>query len=745
MRKQAQTFRASFLAKVLTPVVAILVLVPTITIWMVSRHVEEQAEAEATRSLSTAHRVFRQSLAIRHRSLESRFKNTVNEPRFRAIAQLQDQPTFDSFLSDFVSEADDVEFAMFFDADGEQLGAAARSERERIRIFTQAAREAIQGALEGAGVSGIVTMQDHIYDVVAVPLLTPDRQSIGGVLCVGLRFEENAMSELKTLTHTEIAIIGRSGITASTLEKTQLTEAMDSEERPAWSAMDATWKMSRVEVNGDHFLSLGGEFRTAETGHGFNYLLLSSYEARLRALRQTKKNLTVLGAFGIVFGVTVISLLIRRITRPLRVLRDGAEAVGAGDFSIRIRDVPNDECGDLAQAFNSMTDSLGVAREAALAADRAKSEFLANVTHELRTPMNAIIGLTGLVHDRATTSEDKDALRTIQASANGLLGTIDDILDFSRIETGNLTLTPMPFDLVALAEGVAASVWTQCQEKGLEFQLQISDGVPRWVEADAKRIRQVLAALLSNAIKFTDRGTVRLRVSFRQDGAQRNLVFSVEDSGIGLSQEQRHRLFQSFAQADSTSARRYGGLGLGLALAHNLVRLMGGSFEVESQPGLGSCFVFIVPIPEPLPMTVERQPQGAKPTVVAPHGDLRILLVEDNPVNCRVASMILAKLGLKAEQAANGRIALELATGGHYDLILMDLQMPEMGGVESAKLIRERLGSATPFICALTANSSDDDRGACKNAGMNAFLAKPLSLPALKHVIDQVSKLKQNA
>ena len=401
-----------------------------------------------------------------------------------------------------------------------------------------------------------------------------------------------------------------------------------------------------------------------------------------------------------------------------------------------------------AMARRQAQRDLHLARDAAQAASLAKGEFLANMSHEIRTPMNGIIGMSQLALEAPGEPERVEHIQVVKQSAESLLEILNDILDFSKIEAGKMAIEQLRFNLREAVQLGLHALQLRAREKGLTLRWDVAPGVPTHVVGDPTRLRQVLVNLVGNGIKFTDHGEVRLTIRLAEAGEPAGLCFSVTDTGIGIPQAKLAHIFEAFSQADTSTTRQYGGTGLGLTITQRLVTLMGGTLQVASREGQGTRFDVALPlvlVPDtetamqvpapgaPAPPAAVVQPSGAAP--------LRVLLVEDHPVNQKLATHLLQRWGNVVTLACNGQEALDaIAEQARFDVVLMDMQMPVMDGLEATRRIRaleaERGGAVLPII-AMTANAMSGDRDECLAAGMNDYLSKPMRQAELSDKLAQ--------
>jgi signal transduction histidine kinase/CheY-like chemotaxis protein/HPt (histidine-containing phosphotransfer) domain-containing protein len=482
---------------------------------------------------------------------------------------------------------------------------------------------------------------------------------------------------------------------------------------------------------------------------------------------EVTKGVVLLVIVGVV-AAAISRFTMRLLARPLGLLQAGITSVREGKLEPIQVSRTGDEIEYLGESFNGMiealvaskeeirqhqetledrirrrTEELGKAMHAALAASQAKSEFLANMSHELRTPMNGLLGMLDLVLDGGIAGEQKEQLETAQRCAYALLALLNDILDLSKIEAGKMMLEKIPFNVRTVVEDCVKSQAAKASQKRIDLRFEVDAAAEAQIQGDPLRIRQIAVNLLSNAIKFTDHGWVRVRLATaaRSDGRV-NVSLEVSDTGCGIPADKLPSMFDKFTQADGSISRKYGGTGLGLAITRKLVDLLGGEIRVESEIRKGSTFTVALPCERAPVIAAEPERAIQNQDQPAPaESPARLLLVEDNLVNQKVVLAILRRKGYHIDVANDGREALTRLETTAYDLVLMDVQMPVLDGLEATRAIRREPRWDRLPIVAMTAHAMNGDRERCLQAGMNGYISKPVQPAHLVSMIEKHLKL----
>lgn len=489
----------------------------------------------------------------------------------------------------------------------------------------------------------------------------------------------------------------------------------------------------------DRIRSIKSQFIEAE-----KTLMTERQLVAVRAVNSTKLVVLVGGISALVLGMIIALYISTNIVKNLRKLVEVTKNLSVGDFEHHVEIQSRDEFSILAKSFNSMSKSLKESIEKMESAVKVKTDFLANMSHEIRTPMNGILGMLTLLEDTNPNKQQLEYIGSIRSCGDGLLVVINDILDISKLESGKLLLENKPFDLRLLINESCYLLDNTASQKGLTTAISIDNKLPKYLVGDRLRIRQVLLNLLSNAIKFTNQGAVQLTLS-TEAVSNEECSFKIEiiDQGIGISSQDLDKLFKPFSQVDSSTTRVFGGTGLGLIICAQLIKQMNGNITVNSEEGQGSTFTVKLALGVDKTQRAAEQSNSNKSnqplTELASDIPLSILIAEDNNINQIIARKLFSKLGYTVDLAVNGIKAVEAVNTKNYDMVFMDMQMPEMDGVTATKEILKQPSHNKLTIVAMTANVLEQDRNKCFDAGMVGFIGKPINIDDIAR---EIRKLK---
>ena len=489
-----------------------------------------------------------------------------------------------------------------------------------------------------------------------------------------------------------------------------------------------------VPVNGED--KIVGFYHVPQTDL---YAIVVADESYMQSYMADIRNATIAAnILAALFVVGCVCFFVFPVTRDILRLSLFAKGVTEGGQRLETRVHRDDELGNLADSLDHMVGALTEMVARSETATRAKSEFLARMSHEIRTPMNGIIGMTYLAMRANPDERQLEYLKRIDNAAKTLLGVINDILDFSKMEAEKMEIHHSSFRLSRILWSIYDMLGLKSEEKGVALDVSVADDVPDIIESDPLRLAQICINLCSNAVKFTDSGQVSLQVSLQsRQQEELELLFRIQDTGIGMTAEEQERVFDSFAQADGSTTRKYGGTGLGLAISKNLVHMLGGEIWVESQPGKGSTFSFTIRAKVGAETDLDDEEHAPPLREQTPLPELNVLLVEDNEINQEIAMEILRDMGVHVTLAVNGADAVQKWETDTFDLILMDIQMPVLDGLSASRQIRSssRPRSKTVPIVAMTANAMSGDREKSLEAGMDDHITKPLDVGELRSAL----------
>ena len=692
---------------------------------------KQNAHQQIETSLDVAKRVFNRLIQAEAQRLSESSFILASDFSFKQVIATQDQKTILSAL-DNLKHRIDADASMLVSLDLQLLADTAHPNKTGAFFAADVVKQA---QLTGQS-NSIVLMDGKPYQMVVVPIMAPD---LIGWLCVNFKISDILVDELQHLTQTHISLVQVWHPDQMSLLTSSLADSTSQALLTRLPMMD--WRTSNaVSLRLDQTNYISSITKLASNDHvSIIAVLQKSLDKELIPFNRLEWLLLGIALASLLLAFIGSLMVARSVSKPVKKLVSGVRQIGKGQYDYRIAVNSADELGELGLAFNEMAirkgqqEALRQAKESAESASLAKSEFLANMSHELRTPLNSILGYAQLLQrNRLSPEKQIKALDTIEQSGQHLLGLINEILDLSKIEAGQLALQSTSFDLHLLLETVADTLYSRAQTRQLVLECDFSPATRQWLIADEKRLRQILINLLDNAIKYTESG----KVLFVVETIAGQYRFSVEDTGIGIAKEHLDDIFTSFHQLDHQAQGYIEGTGLGLAISAQLVQLMGGQLQVNSQLGVGSRFWFDLELAT-ADQTIQAVSSLSNGRVIsAMKGDGRkILITDDDADNRNLLINMLTPFGFELHEASNGLDCIKQSQLLKPDLILMDSKMPTMDGLEACKQIRNTADIKHINIIAISADAYQYHRQQCLDAGANDFLVKPLRLEQLLQMV----------
>jgi signal transduction histidine kinase/CheY-like chemotaxis protein len=710
MEKLKARLQVSFSTKVLVPVVTTMVLLLAVTVWLVNRRITRQFETASTDSLKTAERVFLRFRKIRRQELLFRYHNLPSEPRYKAVFQQADPPTLRDSFSEFLGghHMDGVDVILYTTDKQEPLAIQKRDPEISTAEFEVSSALVVKQALLGQEKVDTIGVGGRLFDVVSIPVLGTGDHLIGA-LTLGSEVGETAAQELRDVAQCQIVLLGQGQVVVATLPGPEWHDRfarLFNDYAPENGSEETPAPIKSIQLSDEHYFWKAGRFPSLGGDDKLGYLLFSSYELPLRAMHNTQQMLLLLSALGILTGTAIVWILIKKVTQPLRALRDSAEAVGRGDFSRRVQVFSRDECGELAEVFNQMTENLKSSREQLeMTVDTLKNtqaqliqseklsgigEFVAGVAHELNNPLTSVMGFSELLK-----RDDKDPkhvrfLDMIHKSALRCQKIVQSLLSFARRHQPERKLA----NVNELVESTIEILHYQMRTSNIEVSTRLEPDLPKAM-VDAHQIQQVFLNLINNARQAVEahRPSGWVRISTEQAGENARITF--EDNGPGIPEAHLSKVFDPFFTTKEVGK----GTGLGLSLCYGIIQEHGGTISVRSKLGSGATFIIELPLAQIAHSTSSPIPTAIAPSVspALPSREgvgKKVLVIDDEEPILHMVREALTEHGYEVDFAQDGETALQRLNQVPYDLALCDWKMPGLNGQQ----VYERLRASNPAL-----------------------------------------------
>ena len=695
-------FKANFRTKVLVPVVACMVLLMAVTVFVVNRSIAHQFQTEANNALTTADDGFRYLQSIQSDDLRLRFHGLVNQPVYSAFSTA-DAPTLQIPLKKLLAAEQDLAIVFYATNVQKVLASEQRDTAVSLDSFAAAARPAVQQALEGQEKVDTVRADGRLYKVISIPVYDIYKALVGA-LTLGTEINDADAVKFSQLTHSQIVLLAGGRVVASTLSDADANGRLTNIFQGSSSARsDPTPDARRIVVGGIHYFGMAGKFGSLSGDNTLGYVLLSSYEDSLRALQATQARLLEVSSCAILFGALVVWLLVSRVTQPLRELRDSAEAVGRGDLSRRVPVHSKDECGELAVAFNRMTENVQHSRaqlehtvetlrntQGQLVQSEklsAVGEFVAGVAHELNNPLTAVMGFSEMLRDADVDAKYRRQLDLIFKSAQRCSKIVQSLLSFARRHEPERR----PVSVNELVEAVLEIVAYPLRTSNIEVSLHLEPKLPV-VQADGHQIQQVFLNIVNNARQAMEAHQREGRIKITTEVSGPNVRITFQDNGPGIPEENLRRIFDPFFTTKEVGK----GTGLGLSLCYGIIKEHGGSITPASRPGEGATFIIELPAARDAAAATgaSSSMKSGKPDPGEGAGK-KVLVIDDEEPILEMVQQMLNSYGYHVHTAAEGESALRELKNNRYDAILCDWKMPGLNG----RQVYDRLRDIHPELC----------------------------------------------